>query len=218
MPSSSLNKMTVPLASDQSAVSQGMLMPKLRYRFRVVFENLGVSTPTTELTKQVVSFSRPNLTFEEIPLPIYNSTLKLAGRHSWADVTCEIRDDASGNVSKLIGEQMQKQMDFLEMSSAASGIDYKFTTNLEVLDGGNGTLTPETLETFELYGCFLQNVDYGDANYSTNEHMTVALTLAYDNLVQFAAGAAAVSPIGGIGAAVGRTIGDAVTGGSANQG
>jgi hypothetical protein len=48
--------------------------------------------------------------------------------------------------------------------------------------------------------------------------MTVALTIAYDNLVQFAAGQAAVSPIGGIGAAVGRTLGEAVTGASTNQG
>ncbi len=38
----SLNRMTVPLASDQSSPTQGLLMPKLKYRFRVVFENLGV--------------------------------------------------------------------------------------------------------------------------------------------------------------------------------
>ncbi len=43
MASASLNKMTVPLASDQSATSQGLLMPKLKYRFRVMFENLGIS-------------------------------------------------------------------------------------------------------------------------------------------------------------------------------
>ena len=118
---SSLQRMTVPLASDQSSTTQGLLMPKLKYRFRVMFENFGVSTPRTELTKQVVNIARPNLTFEEIALPIYNSTLKLAGRHAWADVTCSLRDDASGAVSRLIGEQLQKQMDFLEMSSAASG-------------------------------------------------------------------------------------------------
>ena len=116
MPVSSLQRMTVPLASDQSASTQGLLMPKLKYRFRVMFENIGVSKPTTELTKQVISFSRPNLQFEQIDIPIYNSTLKLAGRHSWNDVSCEVRDDASGNVSKLIGEQFQKQLDFLEMS------------------------------------------------------------------------------------------------------
>ena len=56
MPSASLNNMTVPLASDQSASSQGLLMPKLKYRFRVSFENFGPqgATPVTELTKQVV--------------------------------------------------------------------------------------------------------------------------------------------------------------------
>ena len=113
---SSLQRMTVPLASDQSASTQGLLMPKLKYRFRVMFENFGVSTPRTELTKQVMSFARPNLSFEEIALPIYNSTLKLAGKPTWADTTCEIRDDASGQVSRLVGEQIQKQMDFLEMA------------------------------------------------------------------------------------------------------
>ena len=77
---SSLQRMTVPLASDQSSSTQGLLMPKLKYRFRVMFENFGVSTPRTELTKQVVSIGRHNLTFEEIPIPIYNSTLKLAGQ------------------------------------------------------------------------------------------------------------------------------------------
>ena len=202
---SSLQRMTVPLASDQSSPTQGLLMPKLKYRFRVMFENLGVSTPRTELTKQVVSFARPNLTFEEIALPIYNSTLKLAGRHSWADTTCSLRDDASGQVSRLIGEQLQKQMDFLEMSSAASGIDYKFTTKVEILDGGNGANTPVVLETWELYGCYLKGANYGDLNYGTNEAATIELSIAYDNANQTPEGT-------GVGTAIGRTIGDVVTG------
>jgi hypothetical protein len=202
---SSLQRMTVPLASDQSSTTQGLLMPKLKYRFRVMFENLGVSTPRTELTKQVVSFARPNLTFEEIALPIYNSTLKLAGRHSWADTTCSLRDDASGAVSKLIGEQLQKQMDFLEMSSASSGIDYKFLTKVEILDGGNGANTPVVLETWELYGCYLKAANYGDLNYGTNEAATIELTIAYDNANQTPEGT-------GVGTEIGRTLGDVVTG------
>jgi hypothetical protein len=202
---SSLQRMTVPLASDQSSSTQGLLMPKLKYRFRVMFENLGVSTPRTELTKQVVSFARPNLTFEEIAIPIYNSTLKLAGRHSWADTTCSLRDDASGAVSRLIGEQLQKQMDFLEMSSAASGIDYKFTTKVEVLDGGNGANQPVVLETWELYGCYLKGANYGDLNYGSNEAATIELSIAYDNANQTPEGT-------GVGTEIGRTLGDVVTG------
>lgn len=202
---SSLQRMTVPLASDQSSSVQGLLMPKLKYRFRVMFENFGISKPTTELTKQVVSVARPNLTFEEITLPIYNSTLKLAGRHTWADVACSVRDDASGSVSKLIGEQLQKQMDFLEMASAASGIDYKFLTKIEILDGGNGAATPVVLETWELYGCYLKGADYGELNYGTNEGVTINMTIAYDNANQTPNGT-------GVGTAIGRTIGDVVTG------
>ena len=148
MATASLTKLTVPLASDQSNPTQGLLMPKLMYRFRVTFLNLGVSTPTTELTKQVMEFARPNVTFENIDLPIYNSTIRLAGKHVWQDITCKVRDDAAGNVSRLVGEQLQKQLDFMEQSSAASGIDYTFTTQFEVLDGGNGANAPVVLETW----------------------------------------------------------------------
>jgi len=205
MATSSLTKMTVPLASDQSTSNQGLLMPKLKYRFRVSFQNFGVSSPVTELTKQVVDFTRPNVTFENIDLPIYNSTIKLAGKYAWADLTCNLRDDAGGNVSKLVGEQLQKQLDFAEMSSASSGIDYKFTTVFEVLDGGNGANTPVALETWEIYGCYLQGVNYGDMNYGTNEAAMIAMTIRFDNALQTPAGS-------GVGAIVGRSLGDVATG------
>ena len=197
--------MTVPLASDQSNPNQGLLMPKLKYRFRVVFENFGVSTPRTELTKQVMDFTRPKVGFEDITLPIYNSTLYLAGKYTWEMVSCNLRDDASGQVARLVGEQVQKQLDFMEQASAASGIDYKFQTKFEVLDGGNGAATPQVLETWELYGCYLQNVDYGDANYGESAPMTIGLSIRFDNALQ--------TPLGtGIGATVARTVNDVVTG------
>ncbi len=201
----SLTRMTVPLASDQSSPTQGLLMPKLKYRFRVVFENLGVSTPRTELTKQVISFNRPTVNFEEITVPVYNSTLYLAGKYSWEATQCELRDDAGGNVSKLVGEQLQKQLDFMEQASAASGIDYKFTTRCEILDGGNGVATPQVLETWELYGCYLTNVNYNDLNYGESAPVQITMSIRFDNAIQ--------TPIGsGVGATVGRTLGDVITG------
>jgi hypothetical protein len=212
----SLNNIGIP-TTNAAGSTQVLLMPKLKYRFRVTLLGFGVAA-ATELTKQVQDVTRPKVTFEEMTLDVYNSKVKLAGKHTPENITLTLRDDASGQVQKMVGQQIQKQFDFMEQASARSGIDYKFTMRIEVLDGGNGALVPNTLETFELYGCFVQNADYGDANYSTNEHMTVALTIAYDNLAQFAAGSASVSPIGGIGAAVGRTIGAATTGASTTQG
>ena len=67
-----------------------------------------------------------------------------------------------------------------------------------------------------MYGCFLTNVDYGDANYATNEAMTVALTIRFDNMVQYGPGEQGVGV--GIGATVERTLGEATTGSSPAQG
>ena len=203
---STLSKITVPLASDSSSSTQGLLMPKLQYRFRVSLENFGVSTPTTELTKQVVDVTRPTVNFEELEIPIYNSKAFLAGRPTWEPITLNLREDVNNNVQKLVGEQLQKQFDFFEQSSAASGIDYKFVTRIEILDGGNGANTPSVLETFELYGCFIQNANYNTLAYSSNEPVTIGLSIRYDNAIQ--------SPVGeGIGTSVGRTVNSLLTGG-----
>jgi len=202
---SSLTKFTVPIDGDQSAASQGLLMPKLKYRFRVNFENFGVSTPRTEMTKQVMDITRPSVTFDENIIEIYNSKVYLLGKHTWEPVTVNLRDDVNGGVTKLCGEQVQKQFDMMEQSSASSGIDYKFITRFEILDGGNGANAPSVLETWELYGCFIQNINYGDLNYATQEPATITMSLRFDNAVQ--------TPLGdGIGATVARTLGQTITG------
>ena len=64
MATSSLTRLTVPLATSDSSSVQGLLMPKLKYRFRAVFENFGVSSEKTELTKQVADIKRPNVNFK----------------------------------------------------------------------------------------------------------------------------------------------------------
>ena len=204
----SLNKFTVPLASTQSPQSQGMLMPKMQYRFRAIFENFGGTVDTVELTKQVSNISRPNLNFNEFSIDVYNSKVKLVGKPTWESVTVALRDDANNNVSKLVGAQVQKQFDFAEQSSASSGIDYKFVLKFEMLDGGNGdtvTNAANVLETWELYGAFLSQVNYGEMNYGTSEAAMITLTVSYDNAVQTPSGT-------GIGTSVARTIGRNITG------
>jgi hypothetical protein len=198
----SLNNYSIKPAA--GVANQGLLMPKLKYRFRVILLGFGVEA-STELTKQVSDVTRPTVSFEEMPIDIYNSKIKLAGKYNWENITLNLRDDANGNVTKLVGQQIQKQFDFMEQASARSGIDYKFTTRIEILDGGNGANDPAVLETFECYGCFIQNANYGDLNYGTNEVATVALTITYDNAVHTAGTI-------GVGTTVGRTLGELTTG------
>lgn len=205
---SSLSKLGVPLDGNQSASNQGLLMPKLSYRFRVLFQNIGVSKPTTELTKQVMNTTRPSPEFDDITLDVYNSRIKLAGKAKWNDISIVVRDDALGSVSKLVGEQLQKQMDFFEQASAASGIDYKFTTRIEILDGGNGAYEPVILEAFEMYGCFLQKAEYSQVDYIKSDPLQITMSVRYDNALQ-------VNTAGvpnGVGVNVGRTVRTLATG------
>ena len=188
MPVAALSKFTVPLNSNQSSTTQGLLMPKLKYRFRATFINFGVDKTTTELTKQVVDIKRPSVNFNPITLDVYNSKVFLQGKPEWQETTINLRDDATGAVSKLVGQQVQKQYDFLEQASAPSGIDYKFQLLFEMLDGGNGSATVNVLEAWELDGCFLSQVDWGDMNYGTNEDVRIALNIKFDNAIQTAGG------------------------------
>ena len=199
----SLTKFTVPLASNQSASSQGLLMPKLKFRFRASFEHFGVSSDVVELTKQVIDIKRPSVNFNPITLDVYNSKVYLQGKPEWQETSINLRDDAGGNVARLVGEQIQKQFDFLEQASAVSGADYKFILRYEVLDGGNGAATPNVLETWELYGCFISNADYGDMNYSSNDPVQIALNIRFDNAIQ--------TPVGqSLGAALASGVGSAL--------
>ena len=207
--SQSLFNMTV--ASDNAGGNQGLLMPKLQYRFRVNFLNFGIGS-AIELTKQVIDVTRPSVSFGEINIPIYNSTMYLAGRHEWQPLTINVRDDASGSVAKAVGQQLQKQFDFVEQSSAASGQDYKFQVNVQILDGGNGTAVPVVLENWELYGCFLKTANYNALNYGTNEAVTIGLTIAYDNAVQTQGDTLGTA---GVGQRIGRIVADAAAQGIA---
>ena len=75
-----------------------------------------------------------------------------------------------------------------------------------MLDGGNGASAPNVLETWELYGAYIENVNYNTLAYATSEPVTITMSVRYDNAIQTPTGT-------GIGTAVARTIGTLTTGG-----
>jgi hypothetical protein len=194
-----LSNFTVPLASDQSATTQGMLMPKLKYRFRVTFENFGVNTNNAvELTKQVQDCARPAVGFANQVIEIYNSKINYAGKPTWEALAVKLRDDVTNNVTKLIGEQNQRQFDFFEQSTAAAAGDYKFTMRIEMLDGSNGSTISSAstnpadnkgvLETWVLYGCYLEKTVWSTLDYKEQGPVVIELTVRFDNAIQTTGG------------------------------
>jgi hypothetical protein len=200
MPVASLNKFTVPLATNQSASSQGTLMPKLKYRFRLTFENFGTGQNVYELTKQVATAAKPNVQFQNQELHTYNSKINYAGKPSWQAIAVSLRDDQQGFVSKLVGEQMQKQFDFYEQASASASGDYKFKLVIEVLDGGNGAFEVGVLERWECLGCYITQANWQSLSYQEAAPQTIDLTIQPDNCIQVPVDSA------GVGVTVGRVL------------
>ena len=84
----------------------------------------------------------------------------------------------------------------------------KFTTVIEILDGGNAANVPTVLETFELFGCYLESANYNSLNYAESAPVTITLNIRYDNAIQTPQGV-------GIGTAIARNVSTLATGGGA---
>jgi len=172
------NKFGVPIYSTGGAPQKfGILQPKPRYRFRVRFINFGDNRENEFLQLQAVSVSRPSLSHEIVPLHSYNSIGYYAGKHSWSEITVTLRDDITNRVSRIVGEQVQKQLNHFEQTGFAAGINYVFDMYIEILDGGNTKI----FEEWFCEGCFLSNVNWGSLDYSDSGPATIELTIRPQN-------------------------------------
>ncbi|SVD42384.1 uncharacterized protein METZ01_LOCUS395238, partial [marine metagenome] len=152
-----LNNFGVPTDSGADAVGTGILQPKLNYRFRVVVAGFGgvLGGSSQEFTRQVMNVSRPKVSHESIPLDSYNSRMYVMGKHTWEPITITLRDDIANNLTKLVGRQVQSQLDHKNQRGPSAGTNYKFSTLIEILDGNSGDAT----EQWQLEGCFITNAD-----------------------------------------------------------
>ena len=168
-----LSKFGIPL--DGSKL--GILHPKQKYRFRVVWQNFGENNGLREMTQNVVTVSRPKITYNEIELHSYNSVAWIQGKHTFDPIEITLRDDITNSVISSVGAQVQKQMNHFEQTSAVAGINYKFSMEIHALDGTDN----EQLESWVLDGCWITNAAYGDGDYSSGDAQIVTLSIRFDN-------------------------------------
>jgi len=173
-----LSKFGVPLNGQRL----GILQPKISHRFRVVFSNFGDGTGLYELTQNVMSVTRPSIEHEVVTVDAYVSKAYYAGKHEWSTVEIMLRDDITNSVVAKVGQQIQKQMNHHEQTSAVAGVNYKFDVEIHALDGTNN----EELESWKLESCFLSNTKYGDVDYASSDPVTVTLTIRCDNATHLA--------------------------------
>lgn len=171
-----LSKFGVPMGGGTGR--GGILQPKYKYRWRCRFVNFGPLTGGLDISQNIQTIDRPKVSHQEIEVHAYNSISWYAGKHQWDSISMVVRDDVNNSVMRLVGHQMQKQLNHFEQTGFLSGINYKFTALLEVMDGGNDGV----LEAWNLEGCWIQNLDFDTMDYTAgSDILLINMTIRFDN-------------------------------------
>lgn len=185
-----------------AGIGNGVLQPKAKNRWRAIFTGLGgtsgsASAPN-DLSLQVITATRPSLSWEEVQLDRYNSRVYVAGKHTFEPAQLKVEDDITNRASRAIQSQLEMQQRLIGVSgpwlnAAPTAYSYKFAMHLEMLDG-NEAVT----ELWIYEGCYFQSVNWGDMDYATGEKVTIDLTVRFDHARQVLDSSVTGSAIGGI--------------------
>ena len=116
----------------------------------------------------------PSVTFGEIVLDHINVKRKLKGKSMWNSISITIYD-------AIVPSAAQATMQWIRLHhESATGRDgyssqYKKDIKLQQLSG-----LGEVIEEWTLYGCYLQNVNFGSLDWSAEDVVTIEATLNYD--------------------------------------
>jgi hypothetical protein len=140
--------------------------PKMKNRY--VME---IDTIPSYLVK---AMNRPTIQFETISLDHINVKRKLQGRGDWQDITITLYDP-------IVPSAAQKVMDWIRLGhESITGrrgyADFYKKDITFYLLGPVG----DKIEQWTLKGAFIQQANFGELDFSSNEVATIELTLSYD--------------------------------------
>ena len=140
--------------------------PKMKNRY--VME---IDTIPSYLVKAA---NRPTIQFETIPLDHINVKRKLQGKGDWQDITITLYDP-------IVPSAAQKVMDWIRLGhESITGrrgyADFYKKDITFYLLGPVG----DKIEQWTLKGAFIQQANFGELDFSSNEVATIELTLSYD--------------------------------------
>jgi hypothetical protein len=140
--------------------------PKMKNRY--VME---IDTIPSYLVK---AMNRPTIQFETISLDHINVKRKLQGKGDWQDITITLYDP-------IVPSAAQKVMDWIRLGhESITGrrgyADFYKKDITFYLLGPVG----DKIEQWTLKGAFIQQANFGELDFSSNEVATIELTLSYD--------------------------------------
>lgn len=181
-----------------AGVGFGVLMPKLRNRWRIEFAGIGGGAQGTNVSMQAVTVTRPSLTFDETQIDRYNSKVFVVGKHTWDMCSLTVEDDVTNLATTVIQAQLERQQRLIGASgpwlnTEATANTYKFGTIITML-GGNEEVT----EIWKLEGCAINQANWNDLDYASSDAVRIDLQIRFDHARQTLINSVNGTAIGGL--------------------
>ena len=167
------------------------LQPIMSNKFRVTFYDFGnpKAKTTYVLTQQLRSAGLPTLTFGTQTLYAYVSTVYIATRAEWSEMSIRFLDDITSGVMGFVEDQCAKQQNMFDQTTSRAGENYKFEMDLDILAGGAtagvAANDPNILRRYSYAGCFITSRNGSEMAYANADGIEFEIRIRYDNVVAF---------------------------------
>jgi hypothetical protein len=155
---------------------------KLFDRFYIKFPGLPENFSNV-LGRQVRTFNRPNITFEETEIKKRGYQYKEKGYVRFNPITVVFWDDEGSMVSSILYAQVMRQLNKhvdifgREPDSDPDNRDYRFDIQYDIL-----TADDKVIESFVLRNCFLTEINHDPLTIDDDGEVTITAIFAYDNI------------------------------------
>jgi hypothetical protein len=122
----------------------------------------------------VKAAARPSIQFETITLDHINIKRKLQGKGEWQDITITLYDPIVPSAAQSVMEWIRLGHESITGRRGYADF-YKKDLDFYML-GPVG----DKIEQWKIKGAFIQQANFGDVAFDSNEPATIELTLSYD--------------------------------------
>ena len=200
-----MNKYGIPDSHDDKGGQRiQVIQPKFQNNFIVEFwfaneeydavDNLR----SLNFSNNIVSCDTPKVEYSEVPVNFYWTQGSVYGRPRWSTINVSIRDDIRNETLISLGKLIYGQSSTY-LPSKITKTDSEDSTPFSDLHGilnstsffsmkirnVSGQYDHGILDMWELGGCFVTNVDYGNLSYENDaEIRTITLTIKFNSAKQ----------------------------------
>lgn len=143
--------------------------PKRKFRWILAINGIDAFTAKTS--------SRPQVTFDETVIDYINVKRYLAGKATWAPLNMSLHDPIVPSASQKVMEWIRLCFENVTGRMGYAQF-YKKTINLKLLDPVGAVV-----EDWEIQGCWIQDGNFNDLDYTDSEPVDISLVLRFDQAV-----------------------------------